>query len=95
MIKNQGGRSGRLDLQNFRPGLQRPDVFRLPTLLAFGHSEFNRLPFFKAAISIALDRGEMHEDIFPTLTCDKTEAFSGVEPLNCSLFHFVSFPVLI
>src|SRR6185312_17095242 len=34
----------------------------------------------------------MHEDIFPALTCDKTEAFSGVEPLNCSLFHLYLFP---
>lgn len=71
--------------------LERPDVFRLPTLLAFGHREFNRLAFFKAAIAIALDRREMHEYIFPALARDKTETLSGIEPLNCTLFHFLVF----
>jgi hypothetical protein len=31
----------------------------------------------------------MHEDIFAGLTGDETKTFSVVEPLNCTLFHFV------
>jgi hypothetical protein len=73
-------------------GLQSPNVFCLPTLLAFGHSEFNRLAFLKAAIAIALNCREMNEYIFTALTGNKPEALSGVEPLNCSLFHFDYFP---
>jgi hypothetical protein len=72
--------------------LESADVFCLPTLLALGHGEFNRLAFFKAAIAIALNGGEMHEYIFPALACDEAEALSGIEPLNCSLFHFLCFP---
>jgi hypothetical protein len=72
--------------------LQRPNVFCLPTLIAFGHSDFNRLAFFKAAIAIALDCREMNEYIFTALSGYKAEALSGVEPLNSSLFHFVYCP---
>jgi len=68
--------------------LQCANVLCLPALLAFGHSKFNRLAFFQTTVAIALNGGEMHENIFSTLTRDKTEAFGGIEPLNCSLFHF-------
>src|SRR5258708_40340664 len=70
--------------------LQGANVFSLPALLSFGHSEFNRLTLLKAAIAIRLDRGEVDENVLSILTCNKTEALCGVEPLNCSLFHFVS-----
>src|SRR5215469_9227909 len=72
--------------------LESAHVFCLPTLLASGHSEFNRLAFLQAAISIRLYCGEMHENIFPVLPRDKAEAFCSIEPLNCSLFHFL-FPI--
>ncbi|HWG88864.1 MAG TPA: hypothetical protein VN679_13845 [Candidatus Acidoferrales bacterium] len=79
-------------IAEFDRALQGPNVFCLPTLLAFGHSEFNRLAFFKAAIAIALNCREVNEYIFTALTGDKAKALSGVEPLNCSLFHFNYFP---
>jgi hypothetical protein len=69
--------------------LKSADVFGLPALLASGHGEFNRLTFCQAAVSIRLYGGEMHEDILPVLSCDKPEALRGIEPLNCSLFHFL------
>src|SRR5437867_1197457 len=69
--------------------LESANVLGLPTFGALGHGEFNRLAFLQAAVSVGLNRGEMHEDIFSSLTRDKTKDFSGVEPLNCSLFHFV------
>jgi hypothetical protein len=71
------------------PASENFNVLCLPAFGAFGHGEFNRLAFLQAAVSIGLDRGEMHKDILSTLTRDKTKAFSGVEPLYSSLFHFV------
>jgi hypothetical protein len=72
-------------------GLESANVLCLPAFLSFGHSEFNRLAILQAAVSVRLDSGEMHEDIFPVLAGDKTKALCGVEPLNCSLFHFAFF----
>ncbi len=85
----KGGR-GRLYFFDDPLNLQGANVLSLPALLSFGHSEFNRLTLLKAAIAIRLDCGEVDENVLSILTCNKTEAFCGVEPLNCSLFHFVS-----
>ena len=70
-------------------------VLCLQALGPFGHGELNCLAFLQAAISIGLNRREVHKYIFPVLTRDKAKAFSGVEPLNCSLFHCFVFPILI
>ena len=87
-------RAGRKNKGGFAPPLfeivdelQRANVLCLPALLTFGYGELNCLAFFEAAISVALDGGEVHEDIFTILTGDKAEAFSGIEPLHSSLFH--------
>src|SRR5260370_3391086 len=68
--------------------LENAHVLCLPALRSFGHAEFNRLAFLQAAVSARLNRGEVHKDVFPSLTRDKSKAFIGIEPLNCSLFHF-------
>jgi len=81
----------RLLVKALKFDLKSADVFGLPALLASGHGEFNRLAFLQAAVSIRLYGGEMHEDIFPVLSGNKPEAFGGIEPLNCSLFHFLIF----
>ena len=72
--------------------LENANVLCLPAFSPFGHCEFNRLTFLQTAVSAALNRREMYKDILSTLTRDKTKAFVGVEPLNCSLFHYV-FPI--
>ena len=71
--------------------LENANVLCLPAFSPFGHAEFNRLTFLQTAVSAALNRREMHKDILSTLTRDKTKAFVGVEPLNCSLFHLCFF----
>jgi hypothetical protein len=48
------------------------------------------LAFLKAAESIRLDGGEMHENIVAGLTADKPVAFGVVKPLYCSLFQFIT-----
>src|SRR6185312_1200116 len=75
--------------------LENTNVLCLPAFSSFGHAEFNRLAFLQTAVSAALNRREMHKDILSTLTRDKTKAFVGVEPLNCSLFHYVFSYLLI
>jgi hypothetical protein len=73
--------------------LESANVLSLPSLLALGDGEFNRLAFLKTAVAIALNGGEMYEDILTVLTRDKTKAFGGIEPLHCSLFHLLYFPI--
>ena len=73
--------------------LESADVLSLPALCSLGHGEFNRLTFGKAAISIRLNCREVYEYVFSILARNKAEAFSGIEPLNCSLFHFISYPI--
>jgi len=47
--------------------LESANVLCLPAFLSFGHSEFNRLAILQAAVSVRLDSGEVHEDVFPVL----------------------------
>src|SRR5215475_556930 len=64
--KQRGGRSR---LFTFRKllGLESANVLCLPAFLSLGHSEFNRLAVLQAAVSVRLNGGEMHEDIFSVL----------------------------
>jgi hypothetical protein len=66
------------------------DVFCLEALWPLDHVKLHRLSFLKAAESIRLNGGEMHENIFAGLAADKTEALGIVKPLYCSLFQFVT-----
>jgi hypothetical protein len=69
--------------------LKRLDVFRLPALWALGDIELHRLALLKALEPARLDGGEMHKNVFATLTADEAIAFGVVEPLYCSLFCHV------
>jgi hypothetical protein len=72
-------------------GLQRLNVRGLQALGAADNFEFDRLAVVQGLVAISLDRGKMHEYIFPRLALDETKALAGVKPLHCSLFfaHFV------
>src|SRR5581483_4332331 len=54
---------------------------------ALGDIELHRLAFLKALKPAGLDGGEMHKNIFASLTADKAVALGIVEPLYCSFFH--------
>ena len=59
-------------------------VSSLRTLGAFLNGEFNFLTFFKVFETVALDRGEMHENIRTAFTSKKAVALASVEPFDCS-----------
>jgi len=62
------------------------NVLSLPALGAFGDVELHGLAFLEAAEAARLNRGEMHKDVFATLTADETIALGVVKPLYCSCF---------
>ena len=70
-------------------GLQRLDVFSLPTLRSLGYFELHCLALLQAFETARLDRREVHKNIFAILAADKTVAFGVIEPLYCSLFCHV------
>jgi hypothetical protein len=57
---------------------------RLKSLGSLDYLEFDRLAFFKVPVSVALDGGEMHEDIVAVGTRDESITFFRAEPLNSS-----------
>jgi hypothetical protein len=92
LANQKGGQKAAL-IEKIPAGLESANVLGLPALCSLGHGEFNRLTFGQAAISIRLNRGEVYEYVLSILARNKAEAFSGIEPLHCSLFHFVSCPI--
>jgi hypothetical protein len=73
--------------QSPQAALGKPYVFGLETFGALHDVEGDRLAFLKAAKAVALDSGEMHEDILAIRPAEKAEAFRVVKPLHCTLFH--------
>ncbi len=69
--------------------LERLHVCRLQTFGAFGDVELNRLALLQALETARLDRREMHENVFASLTADEAVALGIVKPLYCSLFHLI------
>ena len=61
-------------------------VFRLQALWALSNLELHSLALIQAAITIALDCGEMDKNILSRLALDEAESLAGIEPLHCSLF---------
>jgi hypothetical protein len=59
-------------------------VSSLRALGAFLNGEFNLLTFFKVFETVALDRGEVHENIRAAFTSKKAVALASVEPFDCS-----------
>jgi cytochrome c-type biogenesis protein CcmH/NrfF len=49
--------------------------------------ELNALTFFKVLVPVALDVGEMDEDVITLLTRDETESLFCIEKLHCTLCH--------
>jgi hypothetical protein len=69
------------------------DVACLGTLGALFNIELNLLAFLQVTISIALNCGEMDEDVLSTFTLDEAETLITIEPLdstNNTLRHFAS-----
>src|SRR6266567_8622515 len=66
--------------------LGRYDVGSLQTFRSLRHFELYTGAFIQGAISLRLDRREMHEDVFSVLPLDKTEALGRVKPLHYSFF---------
>jgi len=80
-------RSGWIRLSAGFVGLESLNVFGLQALGALGDIELHGLAFLQALETAGLDGGEMHENVFASLTADKTVALGVIEPLYCSLFH--------
>jgi hypothetical protein len=51
---------------------------------AFLDGKLNFLLSFQLAIAVRLDRGEVDEHIFTTITTNEALALSGIEPLDGS-----------
>jgi hypothetical protein len=67
------------------------DVLGLPALGAFDNVELNGLTFLQAAETAGLDGRVVNENVFAVLTADEAVALRVIEPLNCSLFHGVTY----
>src|SRR6185437_1845145 len=66
--------------------LETRDVGRLQALRPGDHVEFDGLAFVQRFVSIGLNRGEVHEHIFPRLALDESIALACIKPLHSSLF---------
>jgi len=67
-------------------GLERLNVGSLQTLRSAHNLEFNGLSLVEGAVPVALDGGEMDENVLAALALDETKSFAGVKPLHCTLF---------
>jgi hypothetical protein len=65
----------------------RADVLGFFALLA-GHSvELDALALFEALVTVALNVGEMYEDVITLLARDESESLFCIEKLHCTLCH--------
>jgi hypothetical protein len=71
------------------------NVGSLQTLRSADNLEFDGLPLVEGAVAVALDGGEMDENVLAALALDETKSFAGVKPLHCTLFFHRSFPFQI
>src|ERR1039458_1360674 len=67
------------------------DVLGFLALLAGCHIEFDLLALVEGLVAVALDVGEMNEDVVTLLARDESESLFCVEELHCSLCHKYSF----
>ncbi len=68
------------------PKLSGGDVFGLKTLRALADFKFHHLALVQGLVAFHLDRGEMHENIFPGLALNEPIPLGGVEPLHYTMF---------
>src|SRR5271163_4515705 len=66
-------------------GLGADYVTRLKAFGAFEQIELHGLTLVERAVTVFLNRGEMHENIFSRGALDKAISLRPVEPLHCSL----------
>src|SRR5262245_2746338 len=59
----------------------------LRTLLALGNLEFDARPVVERLVAVHLDRGEVDEDVLPTVNRDESVPLLAVEPLDGALCH--------
>jgi hypothetical protein len=63
------------------------NVGSLVALGTLGHIELDRLAFIQRLVSLALDRGVMHEYIGAAITGNESKSFFIVEPFYFSINH--------
>jgi hypothetical protein len=86
------GRGGFLELVR---RLGSDDVCRLKTFGAFEQIKLHGLTFIQRAVTVLLDRGEVHEHIFPRGALDESISFRPVEPLHCTFLSHGKTPFTI
>lgn len=64
-----------------------PNVLSFVTLLAPADLELDGLTFVEALVAIALDSGEVNEDVITLLTRDEAVTLFSVEELNGTCCH--------
>src|SRR6266545_2049433 len=72
----------------FVRGLDSSDRNRLRPAVALLDVELNPLAFFKAAVAVRLDGGEVDEDVPTTVDRDEAVALVRVEPFDGALSHY-------
>src|SRR3982750_4736588 len=65
------------------------DVLGLFTLATGRNVELDALTLFERTVAVALNRGEVNEDVVAALTRDEAETLVGVEPLDGAGCHDV------
>ena len=60
------------------------DVSRLEALGPLQQVELHGLTFIERAVAVLLDRGEVHEHIFPRGALDESISLRPVKPLDCT-----------
>src|SRR5579872_5051550 len=68
------------------------DGLCLGTAIALRDVELDPLPFFKGAVAIHLDGGEVHKHVPATVDRDEAVALVRVEPLDGALSHSQQLP---
>ena len=72
------------------------DVGSLRATIALCNVKLYSLTFIESLEAIALDCGEMYEDISAVIGCDKSITFLCVEPLNLACCHTIyESPILV
>lgn len=69
-------------LQHVFSRLDRCDVLCLRALLAIGDRHGHFLPFVERAASGALNRAEVHKNVFASLALNEPPSLLVIEPLN-------------
>src|SRR5689334_21829450 len=70
------------------------DVGCLQAFRALRHFKLHLSALIQSTIPLGLYRREMNEDVFPVFPLDKSVALGCVEPLHCTLFFHLPYPLL-